>query len=45
MPRPGEFHGRALELVDELIDIHTRARDNSEGTAIKYKRDADKHRR
>lgn len=27
-PKPGEFHGRALELVEEIADIHTRAQDN-----------------
>lgn len=45
LPQPGEFHGRAVELVDELTSIHTQAQDNLQGTAIKYKRAADKHKR
>lgn len=44
LPHPGEFHGRAVELVDELTTIHARAQDNLQGTTIKYKRAADKHR-
>lgn len=44
-PQPGEFHERALELVEELTDIHARAQDNLAGTALKYKRAADKRRR
>lgn len=42
LPQPGEFHGRAVELIDELTSIHQRAQDNLQGTAIKYKRAADK---
>lgn len=42
LPQPGEFHGRALELVDEIVEVHARAQDNLAGTAIKYKRSADK---
>ncbi|WZY77040.1 hypothetical protein YC2023_023424 [Brassica napus] len=45
LPQPGEFHGRAVELIDELSVVHARAQDNLQGTAIKYKRAADKHRR
>lgn len=45
MQQPGEFHGRAQELVDELASIHTRASDNLAGTALKYKRATDKRRR
>lgn len=44
IPQSGEFHGRAVELIDALSVIHTRAQDNLQGTAIKYKRAADKHR-
>lgn len=44
-PQPGEFHGRALELVEEISDIHACAQDNLAGTALKYKRAADKRRR
>lgn len=45
LPQPGEFHGRAVELIDELSAIHVQAQDNLQGTAIKYKRAADKRRR
>lgn len=45
LPQPGEFHGRARELVDELTTIHAQAGDNLAGTVIKYKRAADKRRR
>lgn len=45
LPQPGEFHGRAIELIDELTDIHAQAQDNLQGTAIKYKRAADSRRR
>ena len=45
VPQPGEFHGRAVELVDELTSIHARAQDNLQGTSIKYKRSADKRGR
>ena len=45
VPQPGEFHGRAQELVDELTSIHARASDNLAGTTLKYKRAADKRRR
>lgn len=45
IPQPGEFHGRALELVDEIVDIHARAQDNLAETTIKYKRQVDKRRR
>lgn len=44
-PQPGEFHGCTMELVDELINVHAQAQDNLQGTAIKYKRAADRHRR
>ena len=44
-PQPGEFHGRALDLVDEIVDVHARAQDNLAGTTIKYKRQVDKRRR
>lgn len=44
-PQPGEFHGRALELVEENTDVHQRALDHLSGTTIKYKRAADKRRR
>lgn len=44
-PQPGEFHGRAFELIEEITDLHTRAQDNLAGTAIKYKREVDKKRR
>lgn len=44
-PQPGEFHGRALELVDELTSIHATASDNLACTTLKYKRDADRRRR
>lgn len=43
-PQPGEFHGRALELIDEIRTIHDRAQDNLAGTAIMYKRAADTRR-
>ena len=45
LPQPGEFHGRAIELIDELATVHARAQDNLQGTAIKYKRAADTRRR
>ena len=45
LPQPGEFHGRAMELVDELTGIHAKAHDNFQGTTIKYKFDADRKRR
>lgn len=44
-PQPGEFHGRAVELVEEITTLHTRAQDNLAGTTKKYKRDADRRRR
>ncbi|KAL0853202.1 hypothetical protein Bca101_058354 [Brassica carinata] len=45
LPHPGEFHGRAVELIDEISSIHHQAQDNLQGTSIKYKRAADKRRR
>ena len=45
LPQPGEFHGRAVDLIDELSNIHLQAQDNLQGTAIKYKREADWRRR
>ena len=44
-PQPGEFHGRAEELIRELHSVHERAQDNLAGTVLKYKRDADSRRR
>ncbi|XP_033147058.1 uncharacterized protein LOC103869552 isoform X1 [Brassica rapa] len=45
LPQPGEFHGRAIELIDEISNTHLKAQDNLQGTTVKYKRAADKHRR
>lgn len=45
LPQPGEFHGRAMDLVNEITSIHAKAQDNLQGTVIKYKRAADRHRR
>lgn len=45
LPRPDEFHGRAVDLVDEISCVHAQAQDNLQGTAIKYKRAVDKRRR
>ena len=45
LPRPDEFHGWAVELIDKISRVHTQAQDNLQGTTIKYKRAADKRRR
>ena len=45
LPTAGEFHGRAVDLVDELTHLHTLAHDNLVVSSAKYKAAADKHRR
>ena len=45
LPQVGEFHGRALDLVEELAHVHTVAHDNLEAPSLKYKQAADRRRR
>ena len=45
LPNPAEFHGRAVEFVNELVHVHATARDNLVAATSKHKTAADKHRR
>ncbi|CAA7034520.1 unnamed protein product [Microthlaspi erraticum] len=44
-PDRTRLHGRACDLVDEFVDIHSQVRTNLERATAKYKQDADAHRR